>query len=285
MQKSGQPESRALRINVEVIAKLGHLAIQRAYVFLGLGINAAEDSRLTDYILPALMQYVIVAPGAPDDKVQEFKEEFGKWIVANGLRELIEGFGLFLDEIYRAAILIKTRRAPDAGPDNARRLKSLHQSGVAKKITRLHDEFGIQVVFADHYHSLYAARNCFTHRRGVVAQRDCNDGDNLVISWRALDLSFQGEDGEMTTLPSDATEPFSVEKGALIQTRTVDRRKEFAIGSRLLLSPHDLTEICFTSQISVQETRGKLLEYAKSEGINVVYTAKGQEKLEGADNE
>ena len=89
-----------ININLPIIQNIAILGVRRTAVFMGLGINAANKSDFKQYELANFTGLEFIEPISDEKTLDEFKSEFGRWIIGNGLRELIETFCIFLDEIH-----------------------------------------------------------------------------------------------------------------------------------------------------------------------------------------
>lgn len=101
-----------ININFDAIADIARRGVRRTAVFMGLGLNASQDTNFKAYQLsnlqnlgPKLIIRQEFIPTNVDDKtLNHFKEEFGVWVIRNGLRELIETYTVFLDEVHVACL-------------------------------------------------------------------------------------------------------------------------------------------------------------------------------------
>jgi hypothetical protein len=103
-------ESIHVNIDFSNIRETARKGVRRTAVFLGLGINAAIDSALRKYELSDISPIHLVPSNVPEETIAHFKTEFGRWIVANGLRELIETFALFLDRTHNACLFMASHK-------------------------------------------------------------------------------------------------------------------------------------------------------------------------------
>jgi len=125
---------RRIEIDGHKILNIALLGVRRAAVFMGLGINAARDSRFREYELAHITGIELVPRGVEDKVVDKFKDEFQLWIIESGFRELLERFALFLDSIHYHSLLLATnhRKIP---PKDAEKLnKNFEFKGVAAKL-------------------------------------------------------------------------------------------------------------------------------------------------------
>src|SRR5206468_1284535 len=82
-----------------------YIACRRAACFMGYALNAARNESLKDFTLSKEYSLHMFPENLPEETITEYKKEFEGWIVTNGLRELIEGFSAFLDNIWELTFL------------------------------------------------------------------------------------------------------------------------------------------------------------------------------------
>src|SRR5713226_796734 len=124
------------------------------------------------------MQLRFVPESADGDLVGEYKREFANWILGNALREMIESLEVCLGNVYQVCSLVAQTTGKQAP---------------SRKITRPFEKsgvFGIASRHASYIETLTWLRNCLTHRRGIVADRDCNDRDSNCLKVNYLRFQF-----------------------------------------------------------------------------------------------
>lgn len=260
----------SLTFNLDAISEPAAKGIARAYVFAGLGLNAADDARLSNFHLPGKGQIRFV-PDAPSPEVTAgYKQEFSVWIIANALREATETFGIFLDRLFEACLV-----ADDAAKRRVRShsspIKVFEHAGVDGKLQRLFHKFGIKTGLVDEFQSLTKARNCLSHRRGVVGPEDCTDPDKtkLLLQFCTFEVFVRQPDGSELMLTAEALNQGGVvaKDGGLVAMRLAARQVEFPLGSVLRLQSRDLTGVFVTFWTGVQNLRTafiKLIERLNS---------------------
>lgn len=245
-------------INFDEVLEPAIVGVNRALVFMGLGVNAASDPTVVNYRL-AEVPHIDLIPQVTDRQLAEFKREFGVWIVGNGLRELIETWDVFLDRLYLVSLRSEQwqgLRGGEAAPPAhyAKRFRVFAKRGTADKLALLGKEFGIALEFEPEIESIKKARNCLTHRLGVVGTEDVNSPGGLAVRWRAPELFGCHEDGS-EFVPSLDVFPIEFPTGSPVKLRHGERQKIVASGSRLQLSAADLKEICYTFRIAIMQAQ------------------------------
>jgi len=258
-----------INVNFDEIREIAHRGMRRAAIFMGLGMNAASNESFKDYQLSRITGVELVSPNATDEQIVEFKKEFSYWITGNGLRELLETFNIFLDGLHESCLVMQGIKLKNLTEQEARdKRKKFHYIGLPDKLVILKREFQIAPENLEYLLSINKARNCLTHRRGIVGQPDVGADGKLHLKWRGIDLFIKTPAGEeITILPGKLAEPLYLKDGGAVMLRFPVMTKTFSIGERLILTSLELTEFC---QIVAQETdaiNAQGIEYAKKLGI------------------
>ena len=171
-----------VHVNIDclAIAKIAHVGVRRAALFLGLGLNSVNQPGFRDYELHKLPDNLaaippdIIARGAPDDAIECFKGEFSIWVTGCGLREMLEHYGLMLDHMHKYCLLVaQTRHFLDLiGDPEKSQFQFARRLGVPDKHDRLRKRFQIEPEFASHVDALWTARNAISHGLGIVRVED-----------------------------------------------------------------------------------------------------------------
>jgi len=257
-------------IDFEIILEIAMLGIRRAAVFLGFGLNAALDPNFRDYRLAPHTGFSFVPENASDVDVDEYKREFATWITANGLREIIESFAIFLDAIYTTCLKISMAKNILTTEEAEEKNRAFKQLFIQKKLKRLAAEYSIRCEVESLLQELSIVRNCLTHRRGIVSHADCNDNAELRLSWKGLDIAVLQPDGKSLPIPFPVREEVIVEQGGTITATFVERTVAFPEGSVIYLNPKDLAEIAFSICNEAKQVVTVTIDFARSMGIEIV---------------
>ncbi len=263
-------ESTTVTFDLDAICRPAAIGITRAYVFLGLGLNAANDSRLTEYHLPGKAGMRFVPDAQSAEVVSEYKREFAVWILAGAMREAMESFAAFLDRLFEHCLVAESlinRRAES----RKAALNEFERAGLDGKLRRLEQRFGLKTNIADEFQSLWQARNCLTHRRGVVGPEDCKDASQtgkLVVKFGAWDVFAAQPDGSEIILDEDAFSEGGVllRDGGTISMRVTTHQVEFPIGSVIMFRPRELTDVFASIYMAVVNLRIAFSKFI--EGLN-----------------
>src|SRR5437867_1963433 len=97
-------------INVDLrnVLEIALLGVRRAGMFIGLGVNAAENPAIMDYQIHGFKEIHLLPDNLPQPAIEASKRDFRQWIIGNGLTELLHHYSLFLDELYAIGLFAKS---------------------------------------------------------------------------------------------------------------------------------------------------------------------------------
>lgn len=231
-----------MHINLPKLEEVALRGVRRASVFMGLGVNAATDPNFKNYQLSSFTEIQLVPSDLPDAEIERIKEQFRLWIEAGGFRELVESFVNFIDGAYKICFHV-SRSLGQAKPHVD--FRKFEKKGLPEKLTMLKDNFGVEPKNGAQLLSLSAARNCLTHRRGIVGAEDLKEGAvSLEIAWLGADFFVEEPNGKRTIF--DVQSPgIYLPNGGTVCLGMVNRTRCFTLGEKLLFSTRELSEICW----------------------------------------
>jgi hypothetical protein len=267
-------------VNVDLngLSDIGHVGVRRAVLFMGLGLNAAAREDFNDYELyklpmapgqtSALMDFF--PPNLPANRVAEFKKEFAFWVAGCGLRELLEHYAIFLDQIHRYSLLVYHSKDKLGSLNPVKEQRNFNrQLGIPRKLATLRERFGIEPEYSESVSQLYVMRNCLTHDLGVVSKKFCRGDSELIVTWRGLDTVMMGSKSGLVQVYSGFMGR-RTEENATIGLRVVDRERRFPIGQKVRLSQQDLAEIChFFASVAIPTVVRSFVTFLQANGIRV----------------
>ena len=249
-----------IEINFDHILDIAVRGMRRASVFMGLGVNAAMDNDFTNYQLTHLTKIQLV-PNVEPEAISHFKDEFKIWIEANGFRELVEAFSKYLDELHKACLLIAKGKWEQQ--------RNFELQGFPNKLNLLQAGFSVGPKHAEYLKSLNRARNCLTHRRGLVGQEDLTDGGPLSVLWLGMDIFVETPNGEKHMLNTIPEGGVFLPDGGSVKVQMVERERTFAFGTQVKFSTLDLAEICLFFDRESRLSLTSAIEFAKNSGVSV----------------
>lgn len=259
-------ESRAVTFNLDHVIEILRNGIRRADVFMGIGLNAAEaDPALSHVLSPDNLHHInLVKTNLTLEEKAHVAAEFGKWVRANGLRELIETVSLFLDKLYEPLFIV--HRGADKDGNKLERPDRFERLGIVDKIESMS---GVLPVSDDDKRMLSAMnrmRNCYVHRRGIVGGRDLDEqADAMTVRWLAFDMQVEEPDGNV--IPESELYGRVLEQGGVVQIKVVERTRSFRQGTEVVLEKRDLKEICLSALTIGQRMLFTTVEQARASGL------------------
>lgn len=263
---------------------IAHQGVRRVAAFVGLGVNVAQDSQFKKYQLSDYSAFRVIPDDLDDKGITHIKEEFEKWIILNGVRELIESFGLFLDKVHAACLLMATHKNQVSSEDAEIFGPAFEWKGVEDKLSILRNRFGITSEKGKYFSSINQARNCITHRKGKVGPKDLRGEQSFRLTWWGFDIYAETSSGERHSLilPIPKEGIFLKDSGNII-LHVKDRIIEYKPGDIVNLSPNELSEICFLVHLTTDDIVKSAYEYAKRIGIEERDIEKSVEQENPAD--
>jgi len=267
-----------ITINFDEITEIAKVGVNRAYIFMGFAVNMSLNPHFSDFEVSDSPNLLLVSQNISDSERHEFKGEFANWAIANGLRDLNEYFEVFLDQIYNCALIIESWSIQSAGGEfdnsrNALRVNKFQKIGMVEKFKVLEKELSISIKFAEELLSIKRARNCLTHRLGIVDSKDLTDDNCMIISWRILELYGYEPDGSEYIPPQDKF-PMKFPENSPVKRRFVIQKKSILLGERIIFYPTELKEICLTHLIAIDQVKDSFITFAMQKGVILNYTDK-----------
>jgi hypothetical protein len=172
--------------------------------------------------------------------------------------------------IHLIPLVINLKKGTTSREEARKERAKFNYLGLKHKLNLLHEKHNLILANAPYLESLAYARNCFTHRHGIVGQADLKNGESeLTIKWKGMEVFVSTPEGEeITIIPSKGRESILLKDGGNVKLRfNIVRTIKFSKGQLIQLSPHDLAEICLfiktTSRAFIQEVQA----YVRKQGI------------------
>lgn len=260
-------EKKTIHIDLDRVLEILRRGIRRSDVFMGVGLNAAEQEPPISHILApdSIHTIHLVKENLTDNEKTHVAREFGKWVRGNGLRELLETFSIFMHELY-AVIYLLLRCHDKLGALEQCTPEQFERLGIGEQIEQLSSAISVQESDVRIVRSLNKARNCYAHRQGVVGQADIdNEAETCSLVWNAFILEVIEPDGNIV---SEIEIPGKIlRSGGAAQLRIVEKRKDFQVTAELVLEKRELKEICLCVSSIGRRLFNEVVELARSEGI------------------
>ena len=260
-----------MTLNFDFVAGIPNRGIRRAAVFLGLGVNAARDPSFKNYQLENISLFRVVPDGLPDEKIEEFKKKFEGWVISCALREFVESYAVFLDHVHRSCLLMATSKGRVKPVDAESWGPAFERKGLDQKLSLLRRRFNITTERETYFTGIKQARNCISHRGGVVGIEDVDEADSILrLQWWRMEVLAQMESGrEKSLMPPVPRGGVLFEEPGQVCVRFSRNVKEYKVGDILRLSPNDISEILLLASLTTGDILKGLIEYSQSIGIQI----------------
>ncbi len=255
--------------NLYMIAKQG---VWRTSAFMSFGINSARDKNQKDYQLSNETTYRAMPDNLSEVQIQELKRRYEHWVISCGLRELIETFSVYLSNIYEVCLVIGLNKKEMIEKEFRDKIKLFKWKGVESQLKILRNEFSVETSKGKYLKSINQARNCITHRLGVVGDEDLRRSPTLKICWLALDANIETADGQTIPITPPPKENMYSNNGGNLSVKIVERLKEYQKGDIIKLAPLDLSEICMVIDLASIDILSSTIEYTKKIGVEIIKT-------------
>ncbi|MGH7997814.1 MAG: hypothetical protein ACREFX_15830 [Opitutaceae bacterium] len=252
-----------VKFSLTDILEVMRVGLRRAAVFMGLGCNAARREDFNDYQLDHATRIRVLPETVDSATLKQWKDEFYRWIVAGGLRELVDHINVFLDRIYEAAAVLRENRL------DAKMHSKFQRAGLEDKVKTLKRRFNLSCRYPEEFVSIGAVRNCFVHRLGAVGREDAGAGGVLVLKWFGFELlvmAAEGTEHPLSLSPEQVFEPIALPNGGTVAARLRIFEQRFALGEKAVLTPHTLHQVIFSTEQMATDYVRRLEEMAQKMG-------------------
>ena len=168
---------KKIPIHVDKIIQIPFTGINRALIFMGFGVNSADNPDFTDFKLSKHTHHHWNAYKASDSQIKKFKNEYRNWIIGCSLREILEHYSLYLERVADCCFILQNPTSILHEYYKAK--KSFERKSLREKLDYLNTEYNIGTKNNKLLLTLQGARNCLVHRLGVVGSRDLIKIENI----------------------------------------------------------------------------------------------------------
>jgi hypothetical protein len=264
----------AITININLNALRGELQrpLQQTIYLVSAGLQSKDKIDIDHLQLPT-NSITMIFDGSLNWDIQSAIEQYSRWILSNGFRDIIEYFNAFFESAHKVLtfweMAIRQKNGIEITGNDWNQIiisggKSFHRLGLPDKFTHVQDRhsFNIDPKFREQILSTNAARNCLVHRNGVVVEQDINAASGLEVKWTNLDLIVQNEDGEKDLVLGE-----TVETDSIIALRTRETLKTFGMGERVLFSAQEFANIAWTLFLFGNDLVQKMNDFGLKNGL------------------
>lgn len=262
-------DSHPINLDFDIIKDIAYRGVRRTACFLAFGLNSVNASDFGNYNLRDFSFYEFLTRSENKEDTIIAVEEYRIWILQSGFRDLIESFSIFIDRVFAACYIISHSNNLIDMNELDRDYKKFTKQSIADRLFRLKTEFQVSCTHEDAIISIYKARNCFTHRQGIVGTTDAGDDSSFAVHWVAIDGFTVDSSGVRTPVPIAQNEPFLWKKDHTLLLEQANRSRMFAVGERLLFDANEVTEVCYFTLLCADELIANAIAFAKVKGIQV----------------
>ena len=252
--------------------------LQKSIDLVSFGLQAAEKLEVDSLTIPGTLFHLTPARNKVME-VEEARGEFRVWVLGNGLRDCVDAIGPSL-EWARKVCFIWTREGEVSVNEDGTLHLSARLTGkewneqlvregaefefwpLRRKLAFLNESYGLRTPgVSDQVISISYARNCLTHRRGVVGPEDIRDNstDGFVVHWKKMELTAHGEEGSrVLELPA------KVAGGEKVSIGYADASKEFGLGERIEFTPQEFVQLATTFMLFAVQLQEAIQEIQQS---------------------
>lgn len=273
-----RPDTKTLELEineaVDWIVERGLHIPKRASMLMAYGFNASNLYADIKHHLPGFIQLIDVPKDPPPQERDFFRADFRRWCVGNGFRELIEGMEDFLNTLYEIIVSADLHFNGGHKKKAEKALKDFEHLGVWVKLKILEKRHGFMTGMGHYYESLTQARNCLTHRNGIVGEKDTKKKGYLELEWLGVDARIEETDGTVHVITLDTLGPiessqFNTKDDAKLHLTYVNRSLKFRKGDLLEVPPRSLQEICSMSIYTIAKLHQLVMNWMLEHGIHL----------------
>lgn len=260
-----------MRINFDAVQEKALKGVSRSYVFMGLGVNSAEDECLVNYQLTPVTNLQLLQDGLDKEVVSNFKANYKEWVINNAFRDALEAFHVFVADLFICLIIIK-KKATDIGQVK-KEVSRFEKLPFPSKMEALKKQFLVEPDFINHIKSINKTRNCMSHRGWVVSIKDYNNPPKtaLILAWRGMNMVLTDQDGERECHMSELI-GMVTKNETQVGLKFVSREKPFTAGQVLSFEPKELAEVLWYWAMEIKRMIRCAIEYAKNSGVTFTDT-------------
>jgi hypothetical protein len=265
------PPKRNVELNFDLtkLKDQGLLGVRRASAFLCFGLIPTYGEPPKSASLDTAFRFQFLPEPLPEELAIQIVAEYRTWLVGGALRELDLHCHLFLDAVWRTSQWASLHGK--SVPSNFRVSEISQDTNAASKLKKV-----LKALKGDDSDSIRRlwtitnARNCLTHNAGMVSPRYANSEENkkLKISWLGQQLRLeQGDAFTEITPEGNSFQAPDPSKEAHVVMRFLEREKSFDVGTQILLTPHELHELCFFYVMLVERIMEQVKTFFGGVGI------------------
>lgn len=312
--QTGNKYQVEIQINLDGIPGRVQVRLQWLINMVAFGLQAADRFEPDRLALPETQLTMQLSSDKDAFDVAQVRRAFSIWVLANGLRAIMEEFSSSLEEA-RLVLAAWTLKSGDAAGAQWNQLMvgerlRFHRLGFPDKLVFLRTRYGVALPIDTEKDliSLNQARNCLVHREGIVSFQDLpvsqaqfsealgrrrrnwpqeawsNDQTIAALKESGLQPSLEAtwlcievfgeKDGVERIL--DLRQQPVVEGGTNVGLRVTRKRAQFEIGTLVQFSADDFSQIAYTLFNAAKALRGAVESRGRAVGATFLSSPNDQ---------
>lgn len=238
------PKIVQFRLNGNGVIAPVHRAVRDSIEVLGIALNALAG---TDFANVPRVPGSMMAFGLTSSEPVDFEERrtaYTNWLLSKAFQDLARSINEALQEAYFYVEVLNLQGGESTWGDLMETFRDIrrraNQMNFPDLLRAVSTRLKTPLQFADEYNSLQKVRNCLEHRAGVVGERDLDADRNLKLRFPTFEVVIKNGDKEIVV--AEQKEIF-LEAGGSIGFRIGRIEKEYKLGERVLLTPHEFQRI------------------------------------------
>ncbi len=191
-------------------------------------------STLEKDLEPTFQLGTVLRMGLSDDEVKnpailaQMRWEYKVWALGHALADISEYLATLLNELtYHVGAELGCSQA----------FRKFERLGLDKKFEAL-TELDLEHEYQTIVESVVRSRNCLVHRHGIVGDKDCNEINELSLTWIGIKV-YKLQQGNLLEFDPSHRGP-AVLSGETVQAVVAHIERRFRLGERMDLDPFDL---------------------------------------------
>lgn len=243
-------------VDFDEIFGIAQRSIHRAALFMGYGVNAAQSLHPISFELNSESPFSF---GSKPEDLQPSKDAFKVWIIHNGLRELVELFGQYMNAVYAVC----SHRPEMTQHEFEKKIEEFKGIGELRRLKKLRTLLKLPFEKVKHVTSFIRVRNSITHAGGFA------DAD-LDVRWVTIRAFYVGPDGQEREVHLPLKERLNTRNGGQFRFEFPEACRTISKGEQITFAPAEVHAICATTYntckeigqaaVALLETRGVLVK-------------------------
>jgi hypothetical protein len=202
----------------------------------------------------------IIFPEYPADKMFELRSNLSHFVANNCLREIIEAFSAYLDQIYGSLEIFHNKQLnPKTYQEFTRKDFPIKIKAINERLIQKMPSQEIKFLIA-----LQRLRNCLSHARGIIS-----NPNGIIIKWPYFEIFWNDSEGRKILIDFDSPSLQPIPGGTSIFCKISFDKKIFKSNEIISIDPKQMTYICFGAMRACKIINEKVIKTAQALGFPV----------------